>query len=148
MIKGSCLCNQIQFELDESAALFINNCHCSKCRKWSGAAFGSFLQIPGDKFWWIAGDKLISVYESSPDKPRSFCSVCGSCIPTVITAKNHVVVPAGTLDDNPGIKPIVHIYTGSKAPWYTITDELPKFEEQAPDEFWVPFLRNVVKNET
>lgn len=57
-------------------------------------------------------------------------------------------LPAGTLDDDPGLKPIVHIYTGSMAPWYTITDELPKFEEQAPDGFWVPFLRNVVKNAT
>jgi hypothetical protein len=32
----------------------------------------------------------------------------------------------GTLNNNPGVKPSRHIYVGSKAPWFDITDALPQ----------------------
>ncbi len=41
-------------------------------------------------------------------------------------------VPAGLLDHDPGVKPALHIFVGSKAPWWEITDDLPQFEK------WVP----------
>ncbi len=38
-----------------------------------------------------------------------------------------IVVNAGTLDDDPGTRPLYHIYVGSKVPWFTITDSLTQF---------------------
>jgi len=130
--RGSCLCGKVTFEIDEAQAKLINNCHCSRCRKGSGAAYGSFLQISLDHFRWLSGEDLICVYSPVPDNPRPFCTVCGSRLPIVMEQWNHVAVPAGLLDDDPGIKPSVHIYVGSKAPWHDICDDLPQFEEQPP----------------
>jgi hypothetical protein len=33
--------------------------------------------------------------------------------------------------DDPGIRPSAHIFVGSKAPWFTITDDLPQYREHA-----------------
>lgn len=134
MIRGSCLCGNIEYELAEQG-LFINNCHCSRCRKASGAAFGSFLHISKDHFKWLKGEEFIQVYNPSSDIIRSFCKTCGSCIPSIFEEYNHVVVPAGTLDGHPDLEPIVNIYTGSKASWYAITDNLPACEESFSEDF-------------
>lgn len=134
MIKGSCLCGKIEYELAEQGQL-INNCHCSQCRKASGAAFGSFLHISKDYFKWTKGEDHIQVYKPSPVINRSFCKTCGSCIPTIFEEYNNVAVPAGTLDDDPNLKPVVNIFVGSKASWYTITDDLPAYEETVPKDF-------------
>jgi hypothetical protein len=44
-----------------------------------------------------------------------------------------VLIPAGALDQDPGIRPQAHIYVGSKAAWFEITDELLRFEEMPVD---------------
>ena len=134
MIKGSCLCGKIEYELAEQGQL-INNCHCSQCRKASGAAFGSFLHISKDYFKWIKGEEHIQVYNPSPEINRSFCKICGSCVPAIFEEYNNVAIPAGTLDDDPNLKPVVNIFVGSKASWYTITDDLPSYEETVPKDF-------------
>jgi hypothetical protein len=139
MIKGSCICGKIEYELSEQGQL-MNNCHCSQCRKASGAAFGSFLHISKDYFKWLKGEEFIQVYKPSSEINRSFCKICGYCIPSIFEEYNNVVVPAGTLDDDPNLKPIVNIYIGSKASWYTITDNLPAYEERVSENFIKRYL--------
>ena len=134
MIRGSCLCRQIKYELTGGIEL-INNCHCTMCRKAHGAAFGSFLHAASTGFRWVAGEDLITRYESSPGNVRAFCRVCGSNMP-VLENGGEVNIPAGTLDDDPGVRPVVHIFVGSKAPWFEIADALPQFKEFPPREFW------------
>ena len=105
------------------------------CRKAHGAAFGSFLHATSEGFRWNAGEHLIERYQSSAGNVRAFCRVCGSSMP-VLEDGNHVNIPAGTLDDDPGVRPIVNIFAGSKAPWFDIEDSLPQFNEFPPKEFW------------
>lgn len=138
MIHGSCLCGQVRFEL-ANAPQFINHCHCSMCRKAHGAAFGSFLHADASGFRWLAGQSLVEGYRSSPGNVRAFCRVCGSNLPVLEEEDAHVVIPAGSLDDDPGVRPVVHIHTASKAPWFEITDGLPRFAEFPPDAFWAEF---------
>jgi len=138
MIRGSCLCGQVRFELD-GAPQFINHCHCSMCRKAHGAAFGSFLHADGTGFRWLAGQTRVTNYPSSPGNVRAFCSVCGSNVPVLEDEGRHVIIPAGALDDDPAVRPIVHIHTASRAPWFDITDALPQFAGFPPDEFWVDY---------
>ena len=135
MIHGSCLCGGVRFALD-GAPQFINHCHCSMCRKAHGAAFGSFLHAHGGDFRWLSGQSLVENYNSSPGNVRAFCRVCGSNVPVLEGEGAHVIIPAGALDDDPNIRPIVHIHISSKAPWYEITDALPQFAEFPPQEFW------------
>ena len=134
MIRGSCLCGQVTYQLDGGVEL-INHCHCSMCRKAHGAAFASFLHATSEGFRWNSGESLVERYQSSVGNVRAFCRVCGSNMP-VVESGNHVIIPAGTLDDDPGVRPIVNIFAGFKAPWFAIEDSLPQFDEHPPDEFW------------
>jgi hypothetical protein len=138
MIRGSCLCGQVRFEL-EGAPQFINHCHCSMCRKAHGAAFGSFLHSDGSGFRWLSGQTHITNYPSSPGNVRAFCSVCGSNVPVLEDEGQHVIIPAGSLDTDPIVRPVVHIHTASRAPWFEITDTLPQFAEFPPDAFWADY---------
>jgi len=46
-------------------------------------------------------------------------------------SEEEVGIPAGTLDDDPGIRPQGHIFVEFKAPWFEITDPLPQFPRHA-----------------
>ncbi|MFI5317179.1 MAG: GFA family protein [Myxococcota bacterium] len=60
---------------------------------------------------------------------QAFCRDCGSKLPHV---RLRAVIPAGSLDDDPGIRPALHIFVASKAPWFAISDDLPRYDEYAP----------------
>ncbi|MBW4450008.1 MAG: GFA family protein [Spirirestis rafaelensis WJT71-NPBG6] len=125
-MKGSCACGGIEYELSDN--LFAaNHCHCSICRKIHGAAFATFAHAKAENFRWLRGEDLITSYKSSEKNLRNFCRVCGSNVPSVFPKTNHVRIPMGTLDDDAGIKPSVHIFVADKAPWFEISDRLPQY---------------------
>ena len=57
------------------------------------------------------------------------CGVCGSFLFSVVRDGTFVHVAMGSLVDAPSIRPTEHIFVGSKAPWFEITDDLPQFDE-------------------
>jgi hypothetical protein len=59
------------------------------------------------------------------------CGTCGSFLFSVVRDGRYVHVAMGSLVDAPAIRPTEHIFVGSKAPWFEITDDLPQFEEYA-----------------
>jgi hypothetical protein len=130
MIRGSCLCGAIRFEIDRVRAL--THCHCANCRKLCGAAFASYAHVDKDKFRWISGEDMLARYESSPGSSRVRCKVCGCQAPGQAPYLPTMSIPAGLLDDDPGVRPMLHVFTSSKAPWWTIADDLPQHEK------WVP----------
>ncbi len=130
MVRGGCLCGGVRFEAD--AIEILTNCHCAMCRKAHGAAYGTFANAYRSKFRLTAGEQLIQDYRSSEHNVRRFCRVCGSSVPYGDAEAETVVIPAGLLDDDPGVRPCLHMFTGSKAPWHEIDDTLPHFEA------WVP----------
>ena len=129
MIHGSCLCGGIAFEADSVAMML--NCHCSRCRKAQGAAFATFAFVRKGDFRLIRGADLIEGYHSSPGFHRDFCRVCGSRAPHLAEDSQVWGVPAGLLDDDPGVRPALHIFAGSKAAWWEIQDDLPQADEHA-----------------
>jgi len=104
------------------------NCHCSKCRRATGAAFKPFAGIERDKLSITAGADDVLKYggDSAHD---IHCRHCGSLLYSVVRDGAFVHVTLGTLVDTPAIRPTRHIFVGSKAPWYTITDDLPQHDE-------------------
>jgi len=100
------------------------------CRKAHGAAFRSRARVRAADFRWTQGEELVTYYESSPGNHRGFCRVCGS---PLLSRFDHdpssYGFPLGTLDDDPGVKPKLHVFVAYKAPWFDITDELPQFPE-------------------
>ena len=75
-------------------------------------------------------DRLLIVGE--PDANDTRCGTCGSLLYSVVRQGAFVHVAMGTLVDAPTIRPSAHIFVGSKAPWFTIIDGLPQFEEFPP----------------
>lgn len=137
-LRGSCLCRVIQYEIQGGLGLVIH-CHCSMCRKVTGAAFRTRASVRADSFQWIDGEQLLGRYESSPGQTRTFCSRCGSTLITLF--RDHpdfLGLALGTLDDDPNAEAAAHVHVASKAAWYTITDALPQFAEALPRNFAAP----------
>jgi hypothetical protein len=130
MVSGSCLCGGVRFEVAKVPLIVL--CHCSICRKACGSAFEAGAAVPVGDFRLTAGSDLVQHFESSPGVERSFCRVCGSRVPSKARDGRVYFVPAGSLDGDPGVKPALHMFVGSKAPWWEIADALPRFER------WVP----------
>ena len=142
VLRGSCLCGGVKFEIT-GPLLRPLNCHCTFCRKQHGAAFRSRARVRRSDFKWVQGEGLVTYYEATPGYRRGFCRVCGSRILNRAEshsrlAQNHPQTLAefgialGTLDDDPSVRPESHIFVGSKAPWFEITDGLPQFPDYPP----------------
>jgi hypothetical protein len=136
MIHGSCLCGAIRFEITKPAGPF-ELCHCTRCRKVTGSAFFSGLYVRIEDFRLVAGKDLITTYEAPilrepPAYRASFCSRCGSPVPNLSPSQEEshglLEIPAGLLDDDPGMKPDKHIFIEVKSPWFEITDHLPQLD--------------------
>jgi hypothetical protein len=126
MLRGSCLCGGVKYQINGQLSGAMN-CHCSMCRKAQGSAFRSRASVKSAEFEFVQGEELITFYESSRGNYRGFCRVCGSPILSKFDAHpQYYGLPLGALDDDPGIKPKLHVHVASKAPWFTITDDLPQ----------------------
>jgi hypothetical protein len=123
VITGSCVCGRFAFEVDGPFGL-MGSCHCSYCRKAHGAAYATFAAAPTAGFRWRSGEGEQASYESSPSVNRTFCPDCGSRVPAA-AERETAFLPAGLLDGDPGVRPGLHFFTRSKAPWFEITDGVP-----------------------
>lgn len=131
MISGSCLCGGITYEFRELADQFPL-CHCSRCRKFSGSAFLAALTVHGLVF--LSGKDLICSYEAPiqvmpPAYRKDFCRACGSPVPWPTGEADVYAVPAGSLDDDPVVRPEGHVWVNCAAPWFKIDDALPQFSD-------------------
>jgi hypothetical protein len=126
-LSGKCLCGTVVYEVQDQFRYALN-CHCSNCRRATGAAFKPFAGIESVKFRITRGaDQLLIFGKESPHDAH--CGKCGSLLYSLVREAQFVHVSMGTLIDAPSIRPSAHIFVGSKAPWYTITDDLPQHEE-------------------
>ena len=126
-LAGKCFCGAVQYEVAD-AFRYAMNCHCSNCRRTTGSAFKPFAGIERDKLVVTKGAEALLVY-GEETKNDTHCKTCGSLVYSVVRDGAFVHVALGTLVDDPGIRPARHIFVGSKAPWFTITDDLPQHEE-------------------
>jgi hypothetical protein len=110
------------------------NCHCARCRRAHSAAHASNIFTDVYKFRWTRGEAQVLNYGSPADWHfgTAFCRHCGSTLPRVVRAVGIVVVPAGSLDSDPGIRPAGHGFASSKASWFDITDDLRQFAGMPP----------------
>lgn len=130
MIRGSCLCGGVRFEIDRAAGPF-ELCHCTRCRKVSGSAFMAGLGVATADYRLVSGGELIRRYEAPirnapPAYSVSFCTRCGSPVPDPPDDAPWFEVPAGLLDDDPSLRPDRHIFVERKSHWFDISDSLPQ----------------------
>ncbi len=132
-VTGSCLCKKVTYVITGHLGIF-QYCNCSRCRKFTGSAFASNLLISPQDFKWLEGEPYVANYEPLETKhfATSFCSHCGSSLPWVAKTGKAVVIPAGTLDDDPQIKPSQSIFCASRGDWYVDPESLPQHDEMPP----------------
>ncbi len=129
MHTGHCLCGAVRLEI-AGEFLHAYYCHCSRCRRASASSFATNAFVKAEDLRVVAGRDALGVFESSPRVFRHFCTRCGS---QLFNRNEHVPqirsVRLGVIDGDPGIRPSVHIFVGSAAPWIEIADGLPTFIE-------------------
>jgi hypothetical protein len=129
VLAGKCQCGAVRYVVADAFA-YAANCHCSRCRAGTGSAFKAFAGIEREKLEITEGhDSLLVVGTEVLNDTR--CRVCGSFLFSVVRDGAFVHVAMGSLVDAPSIRPTEHIFVGSKAPWFEITDDLPQFDEHS-----------------
>lgn len=126
-MNGSCLCGKVKFKID-GLLQNIANCHCSMCRKFHGAAFGTYGTAVSLN--WVSGEELIKIYKSSEKAERGFCSNCGSSIYYKPANPNSPwEIALGVLDQEPNYPVNADIYCSSRATWSENMQNLPQYSE-------------------
>jgi hypothetical protein len=129
VLVGKCGCGTVRFRVADEF-LYASNCHCSRCRAATGSAFKPFAGIEREKLELTEGEDALLVF-GEDDLNDTRCRECGSLLFSVVRDGAYVHIALGALVDAPSVRPTKHIFVGSKAPWFEITDDLPQFEEHA-----------------
>ena len=137
MYQGSCLCGQISYQIEGDLSDF-GYCHCTSCRKASGAAHGANAGVERSEFSLSDSHGLLREYESSPGKFRAFCSNCGSPLYAYLSRTSELIrVRLGTLDSVFTKHAKAHTFVGDTASWEEIGGDLPQFDEWAPRDILI-----------
>lgn len=126
MTEGRCYCGAVAYAVQGKFAYALN-CHCSQCRRVTGAAFKPFAGIARACVQVTQGEDSLLVMGDALNN-NTHCARCGSLLFSVVRDGAFAHVAMGTLEGDPGIRPRAHIFVGSKAAWFDITDGLPQFE--------------------
>jgi hypothetical protein len=135
VLRGGCLCGGVTYEV-RAPFLRFAHCHCARCRKATGTAHATNLYASPDRFRWTSGMDQVVRFDLPTAKgfATTFCRVCGSPLPHHTRSGRELVVPAGSLDDSPSLRPRARIFFDSAAPWGCGSDDLPCFSEYP--EWW------------
>lgn len=131
VMKGSCLCGGVTYEIDPPFEKFYY-CHCSRCQKITGSAHAANLFVGPQQFRWLEGEELVRRFEHPVAKyfATGFCNNCGSSMPWLVQGGATMIVPAGTLDDDPDFTPQKNIFWDSRACWFAETNDIEKHAER------------------
>lgn len=125
VFQGGCLCGAIRYRAT-SAPLRGVICHCSMCRKHSGAPALAFVHFRREDFTWLQGEP--TRYRSSEFAERGFCPACGSTLSMhEDVLMDRVQVTAGSLDEPERVRIDDHVWTQEQVSWFRIDDRLPRF---------------------
>ncbi|WP_067563238.1 GFA family protein [Halofilum ochraceum] len=116
ILKGSCLCGAIQFELSAAPSEIIR-CHCRMCQKAHGASFASFARFRHEEFSLLAGADSLQTYRSSDVAQRTFCGHCGSSLQFMRDGRDTFGLAISALDTPLEPRPIQDYYAESRSGW-------------------------------
>lgn len=121
MIKGSCCCGAVKFELLKQPSM-LGTCHCSRCRKVGASAI---VFVKKEDLNWIEGREHVELYQ--PVSPyiygRCFCKICGTSLGEILSEEASFPIAANALDDEFEVKNSFHEFVDEKPSWYEICDD-------------------------
>jgi len=127
LFLGGCLCGKVKYSVATDIKDFYF-CHCEQCRKITGSAFAVNILTPPATVNWTSGSELVKRFDDPGERifTKVFCSNCGSGLPFINKKGDALVIPAGSLDDSPDIKPNHNIFWADSAAWYEAGMSAPK----------------------
>jgi hypothetical protein len=127
MTDGRCFCGFIQYRAD-GAPFNQTNCHCSICRRLSGAPFVTWFTVPSASFQFLSGQP--SSVHSSDHGTRTFCPRCGTPLTFRSShAPDEIDITVGSLNDPDALPPRDHTWTSAKVSWVRLDERLPVFAQ-------------------
>ncbi|CAM3536005.1 Glutathione-dependent formaldehyde-activating enzyme [Vibrio aerogenes CECT 7868] len=117
-LTGGCCCGKVSFSVKDQFNHFFF-CHCQQCRQMTGSAHASNLFTSVDNIVWESGTGFIKCF-SHPERnfSKAFCTECGSALPYVSSSGKSLIVPAGSLNEEPS-KPVdAQIFCAEQAGWH------------------------------
>ena len=123
-MTGGCLCGAIRYQVD-GEPLQVVNCHCSMCRRHSGAAYLTYVAYDRNRVRFVGAP---TEYRSSANVVRTHCGQCGSPLTFVFDPEPHKIwLTVGSMDDPGAVRPTEHWYTDDRVSWVGLHDDLLKF---------------------
>ena len=125
-VRGGCLCGVVEYEVDPPFIKFVK-CHCSRCRRATGSAFATNAYVLPQAFRWLSGQDHVARFDFPPARSfsTSFCRECGSPLPHATRSGREVIIPAGSLQNDPGASPTIEAGWQSRARWLSDAVNLP-----------------------
>jgi hypothetical protein len=136
-LQGSCLCGAVRYEITEPFQR-AGYCHCSRCRKLTGAPAALNGRLRREGFRLLSGQERLGIYLPPRSQlPAIFCKTCGSTLFRGEWPDGDVIgIRIGTLDGDPGIEPQFHMFIDSRGPSDNLPEDgLPRFSERVPNGF-------------
>ncbi len=132
-VRGGCLCGGVRYELTTPFRR-ANFCHCSRCRKHTGAAASAQGRVAREGFTLLSGAELVETFRPEGGMAKAFCRLCGSSVFGGTWPDGpEVSIRLGTLDDDPGIRPQYHSFAADVPPWDRLPDDgLPRYDGPPP----------------
>lgn len=130
--QGGCFCGTVRYRA-EGEPSHVVHCHCTICRRASGAPFVTWATFPAAAFAWTKGAPRVLV--SSPPAKRRFCADCGTALTFQHADLGHEIdVTVASFDRPETVEPGGHIWTRSRLPWIALDDGLPQHAEETPED--------------
>ncbi len=122
MARGECNCGSVTFEIDAKLS-DVYVCHCSICRRSSGANGMAVVVVDNDRFRWTGGEELVTHWQKpGTEWEKWFCRICGSPVPGR-NDDSRMFVPAALIaEGGESLRVVHHIWVDSKAVWDEIGD--------------------------
>lgn len=129
--KGGCLCGEIAY-LVSGRPLDAGYCHCTVCRRASGAPVVAWGTVDKERFSIVKGAP--TSYHSSPRGARQLCARCGTQLTFQYTKEPKTIdFTLASLENPEAIAPEYHIWTKSRIRWFDTADKLPRHDDSGPD---------------
>lgn len=127
---GGCFCGAVRYDAGEGRLDDVAHCHCSMCRRTTGAPVVTWAAVPRADFRFTAGAP--TAFRSSARATRWFCPRCGAQLAFALDGDATLDVTVATLDDAAAVAPDRHIWTSSALPWLRLDDHLPRHARETP----------------
>lgn len=132
VLHGGCYCGRIRYQAVGPISQ-ESICHCTICRKTTGAPFVAWFSVPRGNFRFVQG--VPSRFKSTSKGTRSFCPQCATQLTFEHTDRvDDVDITTCSLDDPNAAAPKEHIFTRSRLPWIKSGDQLPEYAEYPPGQ--------------